>query len=359
MAEQLQYFLGANSAQGFFSLYETLLPPGQAERIFLIKGGAGCGKSTLMRTVGQALEAQGRTIEYIPCSGDPDSLDGVYDAGAGLLLVDATAPHAMDARYGGITERYVDLSVCYDMDAMKRQREKLLSLSDAYRACYERAWRWLASEAGMYGDGRAMLLTEETRRKMARRARGILNRECRRRGREPGQVSCRFLSAVTCRGEVICIGTVRVLCPRLYGMEDTFGLSDSFLRQLRDGAAAAGYDVICCPSPLEPERLEHLLLPGLGLGFVNQRALPEGESFYRRIRFDAMPEAETLRTRRRCLRFLRRSAALLRENAVEELREAKALHDELEACFNPHVDFDRVGQITAAVEREVLSLLPD
>ncbi len=359
MSEQLQYFLGANSARGFFSLYEKLLPPREARRIFLIKGGAGCGKSTLMRAVGQMLEDRGRTVEYIPCSGDPDSLDGVYDAAASLLLVDATAPHAMDATYGGVTERYVDLSGCYDMNALEQQRGRLLELSDAYRACYGRAWRWLASEAELYGDGRALLLTGEVERKMARRARGILSRECRRRSREPGQVSCRFLSAVTCRGEVTCIGTIRALCPRLYGLEDTFGLSDGFLRQLRDGALAAGHDVICCPSPLEPDRLEHLLLPGLGLGFVNQRALPEGERCYRRVRFDAMPEGETLRARRRCLRFLRRSAALLRENAVEELRQAKAFHDELEACFNPHVDFGRVRQITGAVEREVLSLLPD
>ncbi len=359
MSEQLQYFLGANSAQGFFSLYETLLPPRQARRIFLIKGGAGCGKSTLMGAVGQALEQRGRRVEYISCSGDPDSLDGVYDAGAGLLLVDATAPHAMDARYGGITERYVDLSVCYDMDAPEKQRTRLLALSDAYRACYDRAWRWLASEADLYGDGRALLLTGEVELKMARRARGILSRECRRRSREPGQESRRFLSAVTCQGEVVCIGTVRALCPRLYGMEDTFGLSDGFLRQLRDGALEAGHDVICCFSPLEPERLEPLLLPGLGLGFVNQRAMPDDESFYRRVRFDAMPEGELLRARRRCLRFLRRSAILLRESAVEELRQAKAFHDELEACFNPYVDFGRTGQITADVKREVLSLLPD
>ncbi len=357
MSEQLYCFLGANSARGFFSLYEELLPPKRARRIFLLKGGAGCGKSTLLRTVGQALETAGERPVYILCSGDPESLDGVYDPAAGILLADATAPHVMDAVYGGVVERYVDLSVCYDMDALTSQRETLLQISDDYRGCYGRAWRWLASEAQARSDARTLLETEETVRKTDRRVRGILGRECRRTGAAGTETRC-FLGAVTCRGELFCPGTAKALCPRLYALEDSFGLSDRFLRGIRAGALAAGHRVISCPSPLEPERLEHLLLPERGIGFVNQRALTERETPERRIRFDAMPGAETLRAHRQRLRFLRRSAALLREEAVTELRQAKQLHDELEARFNPCVDFDRVRAVAAAVTEEVRSLLP-
>ena len=44
---QIQYFLGANSPQGFYSLYDQLLPTETANAIYIIKGGPGCGKSTL------------------------------------------------------------------------------------------------------------------------------------------------------------------------------------------------------------------------------------------------------------------------------------------------------------------------
>ena len=47
----IQYFLGANSPTGFYSLYDHLLPPEEARAIYILKGGPGCGKSTLMRKI--------------------------------------------------------------------------------------------------------------------------------------------------------------------------------------------------------------------------------------------------------------------------------------------------------------------
>lgn len=60
MDKKVTFFLGANSPSGFYSLYDQMLPPAQARRVFLLKGGAGCGKSSLMRRVGAALEEAGR-----------------------------------------------------------------------------------------------------------------------------------------------------------------------------------------------------------------------------------------------------------------------------------------------------------
>ena len=57
---QIQYFLGANSPQGFYSLYDQLLPPETANAIYIIKGGPGCGKSTLMRQVAAGPPRRGR-----------------------------------------------------------------------------------------------------------------------------------------------------------------------------------------------------------------------------------------------------------------------------------------------------------
>ena len=71
---RIQFYLGANSPQGFYSIYEQLLAPGPVEDYFLLKGGPGCGKSTLMRRVGKAMEEHGIcrhfqsdfSFDYIP-----------------------------------------------------------------------------------------------------------------------------------------------------------------------------------------------------------------------------------------------------------------------------------------------------
>lgn len=92
MEPKVTFFLGANTPSGFYSLYDQMLDPDLAQRVFLLKGGAGCGKSTLMRRSAEALEAAGEPVEYICCSGDPDSLDAVIFPNLRAAIVDATAP---------------------------------------------------------------------------------------------------------------------------------------------------------------------------------------------------------------------------------------------------------------------------
>ena len=91
----IQYFLGANAPTGFYSLYDHLLPPEEARAIYILKGGPGCGKSTLMRRIGAWAEESGLETEYIICSGDPGSLDAVLLPKLGVAIVDGTAPHVV------------------------------------------------------------------------------------------------------------------------------------------------------------------------------------------------------------------------------------------------------------------------
>ena len=91
----IQYFLGANSPTGFYSLYDHLLSPEEARAIYILKGGPGCGKSTLMRKIGAWAEEAGLETEYILCSGDPDSLDAVILPAVGAAIVDGTAPQGV------------------------------------------------------------------------------------------------------------------------------------------------------------------------------------------------------------------------------------------------------------------------
>lgn len=90
---QVRFYLGANSPSGFYSLYDQLVDPAWAEDVYILKGGPGCGKSTLMKEVAQRAEAQGLQVEYIPCSGDPDSLDAILLPERRAAIVDGTAPH--------------------------------------------------------------------------------------------------------------------------------------------------------------------------------------------------------------------------------------------------------------------------
>lgn len=357
MEAQVTFFLGANTPSGFYSLYDELLPPDEAQRIFLLKGGAGCGKSTLMRQVAAALSEAGETTEYIRCSGDPDSLDAVLFPRLHAALVDATAPHIREPRLAGAVESYVDLGRFYDHTALRPLRDNLRAATLSYQNCYKGTHRRLAAVEQLREDNRALLLTPAIEQKLQKRARGILAREVKRSTTAAGTLRRRFLGAITCQGSLCLFDTADALCPKVYELQDTYGLASGMLTALAAGAVSAGHDAILCPSPLTPDRAEHLLLPDLGLAFVTSTPeLPYPKRPHRRVRVDAMVDSDRMAELRPRLKFSRKVQAALLEEAVEALADAKAEHDRLEAIYRPHVDFAGVTEQGNAILAELLAL---
>ena len=102
------YFLGANSELGFYSLYDQFCSDTN-DTLHIIKGGPGTGKSTFMRRIGKAAEDRGLDVEYILCSGDPASLDGVYLPDLHIGWADGTSPHVLEPQQFGTSAIYEDL----------------------------------------------------------------------------------------------------------------------------------------------------------------------------------------------------------------------------------------------------------
>lgn len=351
---EVEYFLGANSPSGFYSMYDQMIDPAKARGIYILKGGPGCGKSTLMRRVGARAKELGQEVEYILCSGDPDSLDGVILPGMGVAVVDGTAPHVMEPAYPGAVERYVDLGACCRKE-IRGERQNIIQVTRDYKAGYRSAYRCLGAAGQVLEELRAAVTDREMEEKLARRARGILAREVpRRRGAAPGQEKKRFLTAVTHRGRVALYGTALAQCGRVYELSDRCGLGHGLLLTLRDGVLEAGYDAVACPDPMAPERLAHLIVPELGLAFVTTApgmTLPE--KAVRRLRMEGAVDSETMRTARGRVRFARKMADALVDEGIRDLARTKAKHDELEKLYRPYIDFDLVQEKAAQVMEDI------
>ena len=82
-------------------------------------------------------------------------------------------------------------------------------------------------------------------------------------------------------------------------------------------------------------------------------SLPEAP--HRRIRLDTAADSEVLRHARPRLRFAKKVSAALVDEAVSSLAQAKAMHDDLEALYNPHVSFGLVDKTAQAVWSEIQS----
>ena len=263
-----RYFLGGNTASGFVSFYGQFCR-GPEEFLWVIKGGPGCGKSSFMKTIGKAAEDAGLDTEYVLCSGDPDSVDGVYIPALHTGYADGTAPHVLEAVTPGAAGLYLDLGQFYDRIALQKERRAIELLQTRYRALYREAYVRLAA----FARPSCPLPAQEERKK-------------------------RFLRAITCRG--------------LFSAEPPAGavqlVSGEELEALRVRENAVLYQ-----NPLLPDETEAVYLPD--------------EKRYYRGPDAPLPDVS---------------------DVTALLAQAKALHDELEAVYNPHVDFARVYALANA-----------
>lgn len=122
------YFLGCPTPDGFSTHLRDDIDSGEFIT-YIIKGGPGTGKSSLMKKIaGELSEIDEPELYY--CSSDPDSLDAVVFRKIKAIIVDGTSPHVFEPDYPGVREVIVDLGTCWNVDSLKSDRENIISASD-------------------------------------------------------------------------------------------------------------------------------------------------------------------------------------------------------------------------------------
>ena len=331
------WFLGSNSARGFYSLYGGFRREGGFLRV--IKGGPGTGKSSLMRRIAAAAEENGCSVEYILCSGDPDSLDGIYIPEKNMGYADGTSPHILDPGVYGAEGDYLDVGAAACGGRRLPGAEDIAALTESYRRQYARAYELLAAAAGVSPSLTMAYAPDDAIAAVRARAAGAAAREMPRiRPGRPGETRRRFLGGLTCRGRVLLGETLSQYAPRLYLLDNRLGLGFEFTREIAERAERCGEETVICPHWLRPERIEAVLLPELGLGFAALDMLAAYPEQHRCLHLDRMAGAEHMRCIRAMLREDERLEERLLTRAGQHLAAAKALHDELEARYRPHIN---------------------
>ena len=138
------FFAGANSARGFVSFYDAILEDRKIEKIYILKGGPGTGKSSFMKRAAKEAARRGVSVESYACSSDPDSLDGVVIGGR-LAIIDGTAPHTVDPRIAGAREEIINLGAFWDDGLLGQRACEIEELIKKKGDSYKKAYRYLSA----------------------------------------------------------------------------------------------------------------------------------------------------------------------------------------------------------------------
>ena len=334
--KDISIFLGANTGRGFSSLYEEYIGGLDLRRSCVLKGSAGCGKSSLMKRLAAHAAGIGMPVIRVLCSGDPDCLDGLVLPELKTAFFDGTSPHVLEPALVGQRGFYLDLSRFYRTPA-----EGLEVWNEAYKEHYRKAYRYLAAASALEEVERC---GEDARLAIRRRAEALAASTL---GRVKGRGVLRrfYTDAFTCKGLVTLVDSRRAIAPRLVALTGSPERRDLFLRDYLQAALQRGSEVFLCPDPRENSRIAHLLLPELGFGLTTG----EGDRRIHLERLGLPPSQEEKAEQRR----LEKTQASLLAAARDELALAKADHDRMEEAARPFIDFDGVTALTEEIISKV------
>lgn len=350
-----RFFAGANSGEGFYSLFDALYQPKQGDRMYIIKGGPGTGKSTLMKHMAVKMAEWEQPVELYSCSSDPDSLDGVRFPSIKVAMADGTAPHVMEAHCLGVCERLVCQAEWLDYDQLERKRDHLLPLYEQNKRLHQRASRFIAAAARLSDDS-FTATCEVTDLKKAENVAMKLGEQMLAHLPEKGMESRRFLSGITPKGLLMFEETLAHYAKQILVIEDEQGAASSVMMSvLRQLALERGHQVITCLCALHPSRkIDHLIIPTAQIAFCTTNSMmPITLDTGRRIHAGRFRDTAGYASIKQRLRFNRRASEELLDGACQLIAKAKEVHDQIEACYVEAMDFTLAQQHK---ERLVLEL---
>jgi hypothetical protein len=335
-------FCAANSGKGFISFFDSILNEHKKD-VYYIKGGPGCGKSTLMKKIASNCE----DAELIFCSGDPASLDGVITPNA--VIIDATAPHSHEPKYPGVGGNLIDLGICWIKDSLNK--DVIINLNNKKATVYNDCYNLLKSAYHLQKT-----IMSSTEREFSKEyAIQICNKILKQNALwEKRDVSCapdkRFLSAISSDGLITLGETFQKLGPNIILLDDRWSISGLLLNtmdlllQQRNIPHINGYHPL-----LAQEFIQHIIIPEAKLSIVSRDIFApktnEEEPFVRKISCASLLNKAFIEANKNKLTFIKKLQKETLLLAIEKLTEARSLHLKIEEEYAKGIDFSRAEDL--------------
>lgn len=344
-----EYFLGSAAAEGFRSDFKRLIA---AEGVFtcILKGGAGTGKSSLMKKIAARFEKNGADLYF--CSSDPDSLDAVYVKDAKALVVDGTSPHTFDPDFPAVKQKILNLGEFWNVELLKSHTAEIIGATLNHREHMDRARAYITAAGSLcdntYAVAEESLMREKTEELAEKTADKLLPSKDK-----DGGVELSLLAAVSPKGYFTRTATLDE-CGKVFLLTDEyFCAADVFLKKLCSCAADRGYNVTVGKCNLFTQSVyEFVVIKEAGVAFAAATPV-NGLSKYEGIKLNLQKYYSGANDKKPRLRMNKSACTKLLDEAVRTLQQAKSIHDDLEEYYIGAMDFDRVN---ASAESLILEI---
>jgi Cdc6-like AAA superfamily ATPase len=359
----MHYFAGGNTAKGFYSLYDSNLAG--LERLFILKGGPGSGKSTIMKKIGQEWLDKDYDIEYLHCSSDNDSIDGVIIPALKIGLVDGTAPHVIEPKAPGAIEEYVNLGAAWNSQQLASERAAIIRLTNARSKSFEKAYSLFAEALKIHDEWEDIYKSNIDFAKLN----GLTNKLIESFYRDivlnkKSDVRHRFLGAATPTGAVDFIPNITEGIQKRYFLKGRPGSGKStMLKKIAKAAEQRGFDVEVYHCGFDPHSLDMVIVREVGIAIFDSTSpheyFPscEGDEIIDIYKTAILPGTDEIYADQ-----IKDVSSRYRDKmneATANLVKAKDAHDELEKIYVKAMDFTAIDDIQRDIHEQIIERAQD
>lgn len=334
-----RFFISAATPNGLVSFMPELTNGKKYPHVCLLKGGAGSGKSTLIKKSATLVNCTSAELLY--CSLDRESLDAaVFDDK--ISIVDATPPHSIEPHLSGAIHNVLSLYDFFDNKKLSQNRREIMRLYSAEKELSARKNALIRAAGMLLSSNESLTSRCVNLDKLSNFITRLAMREIKRSKEGVGEIKNRFLSAVTEKGLYTFVDTAEKLCEKIYLIDDDNGaVSGVICEGLLKLAVSEGYSVYACRCPMSlSKRIDHLLIPELSLGFMTSNKFhPIKVAAYKTIHTARFLDREKMQEFSYRVSFQKKAARELLSEAARYSGLIINKHKELEKFYVDACDF--------------------
>ncbi|HEX7055981.1 MAG TPA: PRK06851 family protein [Bacilli bacterium] len=271
-SSSIRYFATGNTAKGFHSLLASALQG--LKRIIMLQGEPGCGKSTLIRQIGEALESRGTGVEWIHSAFASSSVDGVIDREAQLGVIAGSARQADELTRAGVRFATIDLSHVLDAAKLGGKEAEIAKLANLVGEARTRAYAHFADALAIHDEWEKIYIANLDKDAANFVTENMINMIFgkREQARE-GVMFHRFLGAATPDGAVDFIGNLTAGVNKRYFIKGRPGTGKStMLKRIAAVGAKRGYAAEVYHCGFDPDSLDMVIIRQLGVAIFDSTA---------------------------------------------------------------------------------------
>lgn len=349
----VEFFLGANTPLGFFSLFDQLYNPDKNWFCHILKGGPGTGKSTLMKKIVEKSRKKNITHEIIRCPSDPKSLDAVILCELKRCFVDGTAPHVMEPKYPGISDEIINLGEHWNTKLLQKSKQQIIDLCNENSGLHGLSKRYLTAYSYAHNSNLHIVNECIDYEKLKAFCNKFSEHTITKSNSKSNEQKSRFISSITPDGYILLEKTIKALCKKLFVIEDSYGLIGNYiLESLKNYALELNHSIITCPSPFSPsEHIEAIFITDIGIGFIVKNQFLDSKIFknadyeIKKISIRQFLEKKKMSENKNIISFNNKICKEFIRESIKNLSEARNIHDKIEHIYASSMNYNKVNKI--------------